>query len=563
MGRIDAHAVLEAMQAELDRSMTGLRVPGSPEVYHLVYGVRRRHAVILRASHGSLLRDRTTTEAKLGVEVRVGDHSFDNVLDGGLNVVADERESAEWTAAPDDLDPTELRVALWKLTQIKFDEAQEDYYDHRKAMVAEYLRDEVDAFTRERPLVHVDPVHDEPLPADTWRALLGDLSRRFLSCPDVFDPGIGLRMERLQRWLVTSDGTRVVTEDRFYELVVEGWVLSEDGVYVQGERALWLRDAAQLPDRARLEAMVDAVLTDLDRLRTAESPGSFVGPALLSGQAASTIFHEALGHRLEGERLVARGETRTFARRLGDRILPPGIDVYDDPTRSGPDGRPLWGSYAVDDEGVPAQRADLVRDGVLCGFLRSRTPIPGGERSSGHGRSDGVEKPMARMGVLVVEADGTAALSRAELEAELIALARRQGRRQAVIVERIRAGETSTNSYEFQVFKGELSEVWLLDVETGERRRIRDIELIGTPLAAMQRVVAFGGDPGQDHGYCVAESGAIPVSGIAPAILVSEVELQQRSTTGFHEPLLPPPFADDGSRGRVGGRRERGRRKRR
>ncbi|MCA9700750.1 MAG: hypothetical protein KC431_24700, partial [Myxococcales bacterium] len=62
---------------------------------------------------------------------------------------------------------------------------------------------------------------------------------------------------------------------------------------------------------------------------------------------------------------------------------------------------------------------------------------------------------------------------------------------------------------------------------------------------------------------CFAESGSVPVGGIAPQLLLSEVELQQASRTGFHEPLLPPPFADDGSRGRTGGLRERGRRKRR
>ena len=83
----------------------------------------------------------------------------------------------------------------------------------------------------------------------------------------------------------------------------------------------------------------------------------------------------------------------------------------------------------------------------------------------------------------------------------------------------------------------------------------------GTPLAALQRIVAFGRDRETDQGYCFAESGSVPVSGIAPPILLSELELQQSSTTGYHDPLLPPPFADDGSRGRKGGLRSRGKRR--
>ena len=170
---------------------------------------------------------------------------------------------------------------------------------------------------------------------------------------------------------------------------------------------------------------------------------------------------------------------------------------------------------------------------------------------------------MARMGNLIVEADAAHHQTQAALEAKLIALAREQGRRYAALIHRVRAGETATDSYDFQVFKGELSHVELLDVETGERRRVRDLELIGTPLSALQRIVAFGGELGVDHGYCFAESGSVPVGGVAPAIVLSEVELQQGSRTGFHEPLLPPPFADDGSGGRTGRLRERGRRRRR
>ena len=154
-------------------------------------------------------------------------------------------------------------------------------------------------------------------------------------------------------------------------------------------------------------------------------------------------------------------------------------------------------------------------------------------------------------------------LSWDQLEQRLLELARAQGRAEAIVIIRVHGGETATSSYDFQVFKGEPAEVWALDAETGERRRLRDVELIGTPLAAMQRVVAFGGDPQVDEGYCYAESGSIPVSGACPALLLSEIELQQRSSTGFHEPLLPPPFADDGSRGRTMDERKRGRRRKR
>ena len=82
------------------------------------------------------------------------------------------------------------------------------------------------------------------------------------------------------------------------------------------------------------------------------------------------------------------------------------------------------------------------------------------------------------------------------------------------------------------------------------------------PLSALQRIEAFGGEIGRDDGWCWAESGSVPVSGLAPAMVFSEIELQQRSTVGFHEPLLPAPMFEDGSRGRTATLRARGRRRR-
>lgn len=167
---------------------------------------------------------------------------------------------------------------------------------------------------------------------------------------------------------------------------------------------------------------------------------------------------------------------------------------------------------------------------------------------------------MARMGNLIVEARSQGK-AWPDLMDELCALAKAQGRKHGVLIKHVRAGETSTSSYDFQVFKGELAEVYLVDADTQALTRVRDLELIGTPLAAMQRIVSHGADVGLDYGSCYAESGAVPVGGAAPPLLLSEVELQQSSSSGFHEPLLPPPFADDGSRGREGGRSARGRRK--
>jgi hypothetical protein len=44
------------------------------------------------------------------------------------------------------------------------------------------------------------------------------------------------------------------------------------------------------------------------------------------------------------------------------------------------------------------------------------------------------------------------------------------------------------------------------------------------------------------NGICGAESGSVPVSASAPAILVSQIEVQKKDKSQERGPILPPPF---------------------
>lgn len=86
---------------------------------------------------------------------------------------------------------------------------------------------------------------------------------------------------------------------------------------------------------------------------------------LLSPQAAATLFHELLGHPLEGDLLLAGASP--WRGRQGERILSIPLDLLDDPTRTD-----LPGGFGADDEGMPAAPRHLVREGVLTGALATR-----------------------------------------------------------------------------------------------------------------------------------------------------------------------------------------------
>ena len=102
------------------------------------------------------------------------------------------------------------------------------------------------------------------------------------------------------------------------------------------------------------------------------SPSRLKVRQILSGRASAVFFHEVLGHRLEGQRQKGDDEGQTFTKLLGKPILPSFISVADDPTLATFEGTSLSGHYLYDDEGQPARRVDLIKDGVLETFLMSR-----------------------------------------------------------------------------------------------------------------------------------------------------------------------------------------------
>src|SRR5262249_3092299 len=132
----------------------------------------------------------------------------------------------------------------------------------------------------------------------------------------------------------------------------------------------------------------------------------------------------------------------------------------------------------------------------------------------------------------------------AELRTKLIELIKQEGKPYGLLIDDIAGGFTFTGRGQPQAFQVQPLVVYKVFADGKPDQLVRGVDIVGTPLAALKKIVATGDPPEVFNGYCGAESGSVPVSAASPAILMSELEVQKKETSTDRPPILPPPAHD-------------------
>lgn len=531
-----ADRVFGAMEAEMARSLLRLRQDSFGPPYFLAYRLSDARHYEVSAALGALLADDLEEYRAAYAEARFGDAHLDNT-----------DLSYQGVNGPAPLDPGVLRQTFWALTDQAYKGAVSGFLEKKAKRSTELVAEILDDFSPEPPQRRVERMPAPSLNRARLRGLALRLSRVFVDFPDVDESNVSLGAWWARRFLVTSEGTRLLTraEEMPDELRVVAATRADDGMRLEDSLYVTLRSFSDLPPEAELAGRVRALAAELSALRSAPVQDAEAAPAILDPEMAGVLFHEALGHKLEGQRQRDPHESQVFRDLVGKPILPAFLSVYDDPTLKSFKGSPLHGSYEFDSEGSPARRVTLVEKGVLRNFLMSRWPVKGFPSTNGHGRADWRSHPTGRMANLIVSADGAVSLD--ELQKRLLELVRKKGKPHGFLLIGSSGGENPTNRESAQTLEVRPRLVYRVDAADGKRTLVRGVKLVGTPLVVLNRVVAAGDDETLANGFhCGAESGWVPVSQTAPSLLLSEVELQRLPEDRARPPILPSPLREPG-----------------
>lgn len=538
-GELQPRKMLQVIENELKENMRKLHFDDYSSPYFMAYRVTEVENYTLSLNYGAVIYDDHEKYRVVYVETRYGNYNLDNTSDRVYSPFHQYRGFDVF--APIENDFKVLRHRLWLLSEVSYKKAVSDYYRKKAQRVIEIQEDEgVPDFSKEEKVIYISNVNSPEFDIDKWKKTLREVSMVFREYEDILDSNVRIQVEHQKKYFVNSEGTKVFTYNTYYYIRIYARTLAEDGMPLYNYRAFFEINPEYLPRKEELISATRKVAEELVSLKRAPVVEPYTGPAILSPETAGVLFHEVIGHRLEGERQRGKEEGMTFKNKVGEKILPDFITVIDDPTKKYEDGKALSGYYEVDDEGVRARRTVLVENGVLKNFLMSRRPIKGFLHSNGHGRADERSKPMGRMGNLIVRSSKTYSME--ELEKMLLELLKKSGKRYGFILQHVKGGETNTSRYGFQAFKGTPIIVYKIYAEDGRRELVRGVDIVGTPLTILSKIIATGDKYEVFNGMCGAESGYIPVSTVAPALLVEEIELQRKGVTRKRPFILKPEW---------------------
>jgi predicted Zn-dependent protease len=532
--------VLAALQAELERSLKALGTL-DPPAYYIGYTVTDTQRVNVSGSNGALLNSDEGRNRWLEVSVRTGSYSLDNSHKVGERQM---QSGGPGTPVPIDDDAEVLRRAIWLETDKQYRTASQSLIKVKtsKEVKVETAEGRAPDFSREQPHTYIGAPASIAVDRKPWEEKVRAYTKSFRASTSIINSIVTFTAQAQNDYQVTSEGTQLQFGQIRYrlELFIQG--KAPDGMDIDRYYNFDWVNPADAPDDNAVYAAEATMRKELEGLVAAPINDPTVGPALLTGRAAAVFFHEVFGHRAEGHRQKDVSEGQTFSKKVGEQILPDFLSITDDTTMKKLSGQDLLGYYQFDDEGVPAQRVSLVEHGVLKNFEMSRSPLVGFPRSNGHGRRQLGATPVSRQGNLIVESSKT--VTNAQLRAKLIELIKTQGKSYGLLIDDIAGGFTFTGRGQPQAFQVLPLVVYKVFADGRSDELVRGVDIVGTPLAALTKIVATGDSTEVFNGYCGAESGSVPVSAASPAILTSELEVQKKESSTDRPPILPPPAHD-------------------
>ena len=563
------------MHDEMERARTRLQLPGVDKPFYFEYRLMDVDVRAVSASFGSLINSSTTRNRFMSVDVRVGDYHLDS-----SNFISEEGFQGFLGSTGQvgiDRDYNSLRQDLWLATDQAYKQAVTQMSLKQAFLRSLTKPPEIDDFWQAPPIQQIDPRMDPDWTSRSWEEEARKASEVLKSFPQLNGSRVNYYMVYVTYYLMNSEGTTLRTSRSLAAIEAAVDTQADDGMPLHNFYSLYAARPADLPDPEAVSKSLAQTGTDLIALRASPLVPDYTGPVLFDAPAAGSVLAQVLSPSLSGARpplsmgssfdaIMERfGGRSEWSGRMGTRVLPANVTLVDDPTLNEFEGKPLLGNYAIDDEGVKAERVTLVDNGVLRNFLMSRRPGPDFQKSNGHARSSTLSDALPLSSNLIFQASDS--LDAAALKKKFLSACHDDGHEWCLEVKRMdNPALSSIRQEDFNDFIGAIAGglssgermplmVYRVYVADGREEMVRGGHIEGLTLRSLRNILGIGSDstvltymqnpPGGFAGTALgtfgSAQGGIPTTVTAPSLLLDEIEIR-----GFHGeprrlPLVPAP----------------------
>jgi hypothetical protein len=520
--------VLDAMQDELHRNMSELKMPDLSAPFYMMYGLQDQKTYVVAATLGSITEyEEVPARFRTNTRILVGSYEFN---DESLDDNHFSSPTAHEIELPVDNDYYGIRRSFWSSTDKVYRDAARHFQKHQQTLKesGKNLSDIPHrTFAKSAPVKLLVEQVDFKWDKERYTALARNLSAKFLGHTDIQNSAVIIRFIEGKRYLVTSEGTVAKVPFSLAAVVVFAQARNENGEFFNDQLAYDALRPDALPEEQVLGLQVDRMIRNLvSAEKDKKLEEEYTGPVLVMGSPVADVFSGLYFRgkdnvmasdnipRLKGYQYDQLGSTES---RIGKSLTHESITVKAKPTLKKFRDTDLLGSYLVDGEAmVPADEVTIIENGVLKTMLDNRTLT----NNSKHILAQGFEG-----GPGVVEVTTTFKNTDKELKDKLIQRAKGAGLEFAFIV-RNSAGKGGMDIFRVTVKDGREELVRNARFERPTPKEMRKLIGASATYNAFNIMSQMNNGGSQDlTSYIVPE-----------AILLEEGEVK---------PFTPPTFKED------------------
>nr|NQU88926.1 TldD/PmbA family protein [Bacteroidota bacterium] len=532
--------LLNILKEELQYEFNELQKEEYPP-YFMAYSASDSYSISMVSTNGCITQFSENKIKRMAPTIKAGSYDFDNTHITDQRIHGMDFRRNNFCLLPKENDTNLVKYKIWEITNNLYKDIVK-LYVHKKENAKESDSAVSGDFSKQSPEKYYEPKPaDEScrVDANIWKDKLNKYTSVFKNSPDILLASGSFNYTIDREYFVSTEETEIVQNHFLCTIRFFITGKSSSGEFIPYTHAFYAFTPQGLTDDSEIMAELIEVRNKIIAISKAPKAEPFSGPAILSPGAAGVFFHEILGHRIEGHRMNLSFNSKTFKEKIDEPVLNKDLSVYSDPTISNYGEKDLVGYYKFDNQGIKAQKVIIIQDGILKRFLMSRKPIEGFNQSNGHGRGDLGTDPVARQSNLFVTTKNPKSFS--YLKKKLIKECKKQKVEYGYYFKTVSGGYTNTMNFAPDFFNIIPLEVYRINVDGRPDELVTGVNLIGTPLIIFSEIIAAGDRMDTFSGICGAESGGIPVSTVAPAILVRKIETQNQFSFKPEWPILPDP----------------------